>query len=115
MKTHDMFERGDIVSVNFPFTDISITKKRPALIISDEKVNNTGDYLLVQITSKVKHDGLSLELNRTDYHKNELPLKSYVRLHKIFLLNESLIIRKESSVKKTFLLLLTEKISELIK
>lgn len=110
-----MFKQGDIVSVNFPFTDIRITKKRPALIISNEKVNNTGDYLLAQITSKVKHDGLSFQLNRMNYHKHELPLKSYIRIHKIFLLNESLIIRKVTSVKKDFLFDLTTKIIKLLR
>lgn len=110
-----MFNQGDIVSVNFPFTDISITKKRPALIISNKKVNNTGDYLLVQITSKVKHDGLSVQINRTDYHKQGLPLKSYVRFHKIFLLNESLIIKKVTSVRKDFLSNVNAKITEVLK
>ena len=110
-----MYKPGDVASVNFPFTDISITKKRPALIISNEKVNNTGDYLLVQITSKVKHDGLSLQLHQTDYHQHGLPLKSYVRLHKIFLLNESLIIRKVTSVKRNFLSGVASKIPELLR
>ena len=54
-----MFKQGDIVSVNFPFTDIRITKKRPALIISNEKVNNTGDYLLAQI---IDFSGLNVRL-----------------------------------------------------
>jgi mRNA interferase MazF len=114
IKIQDMFKHGDVVSVNFPFTDISITKKRPALIISNEKVNNTGDYLLIQITSKVKNDGLSLQLHQTDYHQHGLPLKSYVRLHKIFLLNESLIIRKVTSVNRDFLSGLIAKIAELL-
>jgi len=45
------FKQGDIVTVNFPFSDLTNTKKRPALVVSKSKVNNTGDYLLVQITS----------------------------------------------------------------
>ncbi len=109
-----MFNQGDIVSVHFPFSDTTLSKKRPALIISNPKVNQTGDYLLVQITSKVKHDGLSLQINRTDYVRWELPLRSYIRLHKIFLLNESLIIRKVSAVKSEFLRTVASGIAELI-
>jgi len=41
-------------------------KKRPALVISNSKVNKSGDLLLVQITSKVKHDGFSIPLNAED-------------------------------------------------
>ena len=40
-----MYKQGDIVVVKFPFTDGSQFKKRPALVISNDIVNKTGDYL----------------------------------------------------------------------
>lgn len=109
-----MFEQGDIVSVVFPFTDAATSKKRPALILSNHKVNKTGDYLLVQITSKSKNDGLSVNLNDTDFIIKVLPLKSFIRIHKIFLLNESLIIKKITRVSDEFRKQLTQRITELI-
>ena len=109
-----MFEQGDIVSVAFPFTNASTSKKRPALILSNQKVNQTGDYLLVQITSKTRNDGLSMNLNDSDYLLKVLPLKSYIRIHKIFLLNESLILGKISKVSDKFRKQLTNRITELI-
>jgi len=110
-----MFHKGDIVVVQFPFADASEYKKRPALIISNFKVNKTGDYLMAQITSKDKRDGLSCPINKADYtDNNELPLKSFIRLHKIFLLNEGLILSKAASIKPDFLKIVTNKIIELI-
>lgn len=109
-----MFKQGDIVSVSFPFTIGNEYKKRPALVILNEKVNQTGDYLLVQITSKVRNDGLSLKLNDEDYSNLILPLKSCVRIHKVFLLNESLIIRKFSGGTNDFIIRLVKKILDLI-
>ena len=109
-----MFEQGDIVSVAFPFSDAATSKKRPALILSNHKVNQTGDYLLVQITSKVKDDGLSLIITEKDYLSLVLPLKSYVRIHKIFLINEALIIRKVSKVSDNFRNQLKKRIIEII-
>ncbi len=41
------YSRGEIVWVKFPFTDISAAKLRPALIIYNNLVNRTGDYLLM--------------------------------------------------------------------
>jgi len=83
------------VVVNFPFSDLTSTKKRPALIVSNRKVNDTGDYLLVQITSKNISDSLTFPLTTKSFvDGHELPLQSYVRLHKIFLLNQSLIAAK---------------------
>lgn len=109
-----MFEQGDIVSVSFPFTDASVFKKRPALVISNNKVNKTGDYLLIQITSKTRHDGLSLMLSELDFSGSVLPLKSYVRIHKIFLLNESLILKKVSKVSDEFRNTLKNKVLDII-
>jgi len=71
---------------------------------------------MVQITSKVHIDSLSLSINKTDFVNGmELPLQSYIRLHKIFLLNESLVNSKNTAINSGFLELVIEKITELIK
>lgn len=61
------YSRGEVVWVKFPFTDSSLSKLRPALIISNNTVNKTGDYLLMQITTKIRNDKLSLQINDSDY------------------------------------------------
>lgn len=61
-----MFKQGDIIVVKFPFTDGSEFKKRPALIISNNRLNSTEDFLIVQITSKLHSDGLSININDKD-------------------------------------------------
>ena len=95
------FKQGDIVIVNFPFSDLTITKKRPALVISNRKINNTGDYLLVQITSKNIPDYLTYPLTNDSFVNGiGLPLESYLRLHKVFLLNQSLIVSKLNEFKQ---------------
>ncbi len=110
------YKKGDIVIIGFPFSDLYRTKKRPALIISNDTVNETGDYLMVQVTSKIRTDSLSLPINKTDFvNGKELPLQSCIRLHKIFLLNESLIISKNTAVNTGFLNSIIEKITGLIK
>lgn len=96
------YQQGDIVVVEFPFTDVSQTKKRPALVLSNQTINQTGDYLLIMVTSQIKYDGLSIPLSASDFVGGALPLASFVRVHKVFLLNESLIQRKFSAVTATF-------------
>ncbi|OFX56730.1 MAG: hypothetical protein A2046_00335 [Bacteroidetes bacterium GWA2_30_7] len=110
-----MYNQGDIVVIKFPFSDLSEVKKRPALIISNDAVNKTGDYLMVQITSKVKNDGLSFKLSKENYVNNKyLPLESYIRLYKIFLLNSNLILYKATSINNVCFKEITKKIIELI-
>jgi mRNA interferase MazF len=96
------YQQGDIVAVDFPFTDISQTKRRPALVVSNEQVNETGDYLLGQITNQKRGDALTLPLSTEDYSAYPLPLVSYIRKHELFLLNEKLILSKITSVTPLF-------------
>ena|ERR1700733_14719543 len=109
-----MFKRGDIVVVPFPFVDRDKTKKRPALIISNKKVNSSRDYIMVQITSKEKNESLSVEIQPNDFMESPLSLRSFVRCHKIFSLNESLIQYKYSSVSELFLNKVIDKVNSLI-
>lgn len=96
------YQKGDIVWVRFPFTDGSGKKARPALIISNDKVNVTGDYILIRITFKIKNDGLSLEIKHTNYLSIPLEIKSFIRLHKIFIINESLILGRKTRINEAF-------------
>ncbi|MEY3411629.1 MAG: hypothetical protein RIQ70_315 [Bacteroidota bacterium] len=109
-----MYNQGDIVVVNFPFTDDSAFKKRPALIISNATINKTGDYILVQITSKINTDALSITIEDSDW-LNPLPLKSFIRIHKIFTVHDSLILSKITTAKSEFLKVVSYKIYGLIK
>ena len=57
------YQRGDVVLVPFPFSDLSTTKIRPAVVISSELYHKTEpDLLLAAITTKV-----SAAINPTDY------------------------------------------------
>ncbi|MGF7218466.1 mRNA-degrading endonuclease toxin of MazEF toxin-antitoxin module [Spirosoma lacussanchae] len=108
------YQQGDIVVVDFPFTDVSQTKRRPALILSNTTINQTGDYLLVMITSQVKYDGLSIPITAADYVGAPLPLSSFVRFYKVFLLNESLILHKFSAVSPSFRQLISAELGKLL-
>lgn len=85
------YSRGEVVWVKFPFSDSSTSKLRPALIISNNLVNRSGDYLLMQVTSRLRNDDLSMILDDTAYLGSPLLKQSELRLHKVFVLNEMMI------------------------
>lgn len=66
------YKRGDIVWVKFPFSDASSFKLRPALIIANDIVNNTGDYLLMQVTARLRGDNFSQIILYEDYNEDPL-------------------------------------------
>ena len=107
------FKKGDIVVIPVPFTDNTTVKKRPAVVLSGNEVQATGDVLIAQITSKVYHDNLSFILSPTDV---TVPLlkQSHVRIHKLFVLEERLIEKKVSELIPSAYSLLAGRISVLI-
>ena len=108
------YSRGEIVWVKFPFTDASLSKLRPALIISNDSVNKTGDYLLMQITTRTRNDDFSLLIGDTNYSDTPLLKPGELRLHKIFILNESLIHGKITTVSNSFMKTVIGKLTRLI-
>lgn len=92
-----MYKQGDIILVQFPFTDLSGSKLRPALVISNDKLNASGDFVCLQITSKTFNDGCFFVLNDQNV---SIPLKlnSGIRLQKIFTVNSSIVKQKISAV-----------------
>lgn len=97
-----MYNPGDIVWANFPFDDASQSKHRPVLVICRRLINNTQDCLVMQITSVLRNDRLSLAILSQDFLLRPLLKQSFLRLHKIFFLNQNYISRKETSVTPAF-------------
>ncbi|KMT64722.1 type II toxin-antitoxin system PemK/MazF family toxin [Catenovulum maritimum] len=85
---------GHIVFVNFPFSDLTKSKLRPAVIVAQEESN---DWVLCQITSKAYSDKNALVITDKELNQGELKLTSYIRPLKIFTANESIIKAKCSS------------------
>jgi mRNA interferase MazF len=107
------FSKGDIVIIPVPFTDIKGYKLRPAVVISNDTIHQTGDVVIVQITSKLKQDNLSITLTNEDLTEG-LPVQSYIRVHKIFVLEQSLIKGKVSSLKNAKYQELIQRINQII-
>ena len=51
--------RGDVVLVAFPFTDLTATKVRPAVVVSPDRAHRaTGDVVLAAVSSVIPKRGL---------------------------------------------------------
>lgn len=48
------FKKGDIILIPFPFTDITTTKQRPALIVSSNQFHHQrNDIIVMAISSQI--------------------------------------------------------------
>lgn len=82
------FAIGNVVLVNFPFSDLKGKKKRPALLLAKVEFDN---YILCQITSKPYSSKRSIKITKRDFVTGSLPVVSFVRPNKLFTADESLV------------------------
>ncbi len=106
----ERFIAGDIVVVPFPFSDLSSSKRRPALVLASLEGN---DIIVCQITSQARFDKYAIILNLNDFEQNILTKVSLIRPNRIFTANESIIIYKAARIKKSKLEEVYQTISEL--
>jgi mRNA interferase MazF len=88
---------GLVVLVPFPFSDLSASKLRPALVLAK---SGRGDWVCVQITSNPYSDPKAIELTAKDFTDGGLNRVSYVRPGKLFTANETLFRRSVARVSK---------------
>ncbi len=89
------YKQGDIVLVPFPFSDLSKTKVRPAVVLANDKE----DYTLVFITSVKPKSVFYLEV--TPNTENRLKAFSYVRYSKIASLDGSIVLGEIGSLNES--------------
>src|SRR5437667_5975964 len=69
-----MFERGDLLLVPFPFSDLSATKRRPVLALTGP--DSFGDFIALPVTSRPQSEhGLPLALMQAS--KKGIPPPSF--------------------------------------
>ncbi len=90
------FAAGAVVLVQFPFSDLSAVKLRPAVVVADV---GRGDYILCQITSKTYGDDGSVEIATEAFATGSLRLTSYARPAKLFTANHDLIDSQVGTLK----------------
>lgn len=87
---------GAVVLVPFPFSDLSQTKLRPALVLAEV---DRRDWVLCQITSNPYGDANAIELRGDSFQTGSLRVVSYARAGKLFTANESLVVAQVGVLK----------------
>ena len=90
---------GTVILISFPFSDLSKSKLRPAVVLAD--VNN-GDWILCQITSNPYQDLKSIKLTDESFYNGGLYINSYARPSKLFTANHSLFLKSVGLLKQEY-------------
>ena len=92
-----MFERGDLVLIPFPFSDLSAAKKRPVLLLT--RPDAYGDFIALAVTSRPQTDH-GVALDPADLMQGSLPVASWIRTDRVVTLNASLIVKEFGRVSE---------------
>jgi mRNA interferase MazF len=87
--------KGDVVVLNFPFSDLSQTKRRPALVLAALQGD---DLILCQITSQAREDGYSVRLEGSDFVGGGLNQSSRIRPNRLFTADSGIVLYRAGQV-----------------
>ena len=107
----ERFVKGDIVVIPFPFSDLSGSKKRPALVLADLQGD---DIILCQITSQQTKDKYAIPVKESDFKSGKLTAPSNIRPNRIFTADKNIIIKKAASLNEAAVDTVIQKIISII-
>jgi PemK-like, MazF-like toxin of type II toxin-antitoxin system len=91
---------GDVILVPFPFSDLTQSKLRPAIVLADA---GGGDWILCQVTSNPYGDPRAIMIADVGFRQGGLPLTSFARPGKLFTANQGLVVRRVGTLKSEVL------------
>ncbi|MBN8681803.1 MAG: type II toxin-antitoxin system PemK/MazF family toxin [Chitinophagales bacterium] len=90
------FVKGEVVVIPFPFSDLSGSKRRPALVLADLPGD---DIILCQITSQNSpKDVFAIPVSSADFITGILPVASNIRPNRIFTADKNIVIKSVGQV-----------------
>ncbi len=111
------FNKGDVILIPFPFTDLTTTKQRPALVVSSNWFNRqSSDFIVMAISSQIPHQISEVEylLSTTDQETSGLPKRSIIKLGKIVTINQSLIRKRLGKLPELTVLSILNKFKNIL-
>ncbi len=100
-----MFERGKIVLVPFPFTDLSAQKVRPALIVS-ALVPSSADIIVAFISTVIIHRtpaDVLIARGNGSFQKTGLKFASIIRCDKLATLDKRIVLGELGALDSSLL------------
>lgn len=88
--------KGDVVVVPFPFSDLTGTKRRPALVIAELEGD---DLILCQITSRSIRNRHTVSIDECDFETGTLRQSSNARPDRIFTADHHVILYRAGHLK----------------
>lgn len=90
----------DVVVVPFPFTDLNASKRRPALVLTNDSFNQTTKHSVLAMITSAEQSSWPGDYTIGNLEAAGLPTDCVVRL-KLFTLDHRLVVRKAGVLSAT--------------
>lgn len=104
--------KGDVVVIDFPFSNLKNVKRRPVLIL---KIPKGEDIIVLQITGDSYEASLEIPIKKEDFKQGGLKRDSYARIDKIVSIEKFLIEYKVGTLKQDKFSEILDKICSFLK
>ncbi len=96
------YNQRDIVLIPIPFTDLSSSKRRPVVVISNDNYNeNNPDIVVAALTSNlVMKNQFCIEIDNSNLESGVLPQKSLIKCDKVYTLSKNIIVKRFNKITK---------------
>jgi mRNA interferase MazF len=105
------FVKGDVVVAPFPFSDLTASKKRPALVVA---TLTGGDIVLCQITSQSVSDSYAITLANSDFTSGNLRQASHIRPNRLFTADSKIVLYRAGVINGNKLKEVTSKLVQIL-
>lgn len=104
--------KGDVVIIQFPFSDLSGSKRRPALVLNTLPGD---DVILCKMTSKERIYPHRIPIADDDFAEGGLTSPGILRLDHIFTADRRLITGRAGILRKEKMRIVTERIVDMLR
>ena len=87
---------GKVILVPFPFSDLSQSKLRPAVVLADA---GRGDWVLCQVTSNAYGDPAAITITDECFIQGSLRITSFARPGRLFTASSGLMLAEVGTLK----------------
>ena len=95
--------KGDLVLLPFPFTDLSATKVRPAIVLWTNQIDVTVCFVSSQNLDNISSEEFIIEENNPEFKQTGLKIQSKVIVSKLVTIQGNLINRRLGHLGVTYL------------
>ncbi len=106
------FMKGEVVVTPFPFSDLTSSVRRPALVVSSLKGD---DLILCQITSKKRKDPYQISLVSGEFLEGGLNLDCFIKPSILFTLRSSIVLYRVGMVNKKKIREVKDRVCEIVR